>query len=314
MSPRRPKTDRRGFTLLELLVVTAVVAVLAALVLPAVQSSREAARRSGCSNNLRQLALATANFEARHGHLPVDGLNCRSLFYYLLPDVEQSAVHEPLAPPRPPDFNCHAPIDEPSFPLLACPSDDLTSVAAGHANYRGCQGLNSPRRDEADAAGLFAVRSSGVRLRDAADGLSQTALFSEQRVLPYGHTPRAGDTLGVYPTTTGYALPADREPPRAACRGGNVDRQSPPIRHGFAWLRNGLMATLYNHGDTPNRPMCTNRTHVPSGLFPASSRHPGRVAVAFGDGRVVWVSDAVDQAVWSAAGTAAGGGTDGGLL
>ena len=115
MSDSSKRRDVRGFTLVELLVVITIIGILIALLLPAVQAAREAARKSQCSNNLKQLALAACNHETSHGYYPAGGWGSNlpknydlignpeygsdwrqpsGWIYNLLPYMEAQAIHD----------------------------------------------------------------------------------------------------------------------------------------------------------------------------------------------------------------------------
>src|SRR5213596_361748 len=144
MSRSCPKTDQRrrhraGFTLIELLVVIAIIGALIALLLPAVQAAREAARRSQCTNNLKQLGLATHGYADTHGVMPMgsfkmspppSGDPCKGgheagVFIAILPYLEQgplfnafnSNVHYETAP--------NSTVVGTGLSVLWCPSDSL---------------------------------------------------------------------------------------------------------------------------------------------------------------------------------------------
>src|SRR5687767_10375877 len=103
----RTRLSRRAFTLIELLVVIAIIAVLIALLLPAVQTAREAARRTQCQNNLKQIGLALHNFEGTYGRLPMgqlgewtegaadpyQNLQYTGVFPQIMPFMEQTVVY-----------------------------------------------------------------------------------------------------------------------------------------------------------------------------------------------------------------------------
>src|SRR5437763_14424728 len=101
---RAPLSSRRGFTLVELLVVIAIIGVLVALLLPAIQAAREAARRTQCGNNLKQLGLALHNYiSAKKDVLPggyfqefktPGGYQGESFFVRLLPYLEEQAIYD----------------------------------------------------------------------------------------------------------------------------------------------------------------------------------------------------------------------------
>ncbi|MBM4076125.1 MAG: DUF1559 domain-containing protein, partial [Planctomycetes bacterium] len=113
--------SRRGFTLIELLVAIGIISLLMSLLLPAVQSARESARRMQCSSHLRQLGLATANYESSWQCFP-SGLIHR---YQLLPYLEQTALHDlKLAGSGSIGLTAEwTPIMGAALPIMQCPSD-----------------------------------------------------------------------------------------------------------------------------------------------------------------------------------------------
>lgn len=194
--------SRRGFTLIELLVVIAIIAILVAILLPAVQQAREAARRTSCRNNLKQIGLALHNYHDRATCFPpsyIYDANGRTSWYswrlMILPEIEQTALYEQF------DINGDAFSDAAlirnrdahatKVTSYMCPSDPRSDsiyenyiggtvgiVHHAHANYFGSRG--SFRGAPGD--GMFPDRNIAVRIRDVTDGTSNTIFIGERPV------------------------------------------------------------------------------------------------------------------------------------
>jgi prepilin-type N-terminal cleavage/methylation domain-containing protein/prepilin-type processing-associated H-X9-DG protein len=164
MAGKRMLRTRRGFTLIELLVVIAIIAVLIALLLPAVQAAREAARRIQCTNNLKQLGLAFANYESTNtsypsavifgkgvgscaGAGPLRGCQNTPWFFLMLPYIEQSSLYNSFNAslgaegvyPGLPGFYANSTVTTSRVATFQCPSDTVQIF-----NTAGLAGLGVP--------------------------------------------------------------------------------------------------------------------------------------------------------------------------
>ncbi len=132
-SPMTKPKSRRGFTLVELLVVIAIIGVLVALLLPAVQSAREAARRTSCRNNLKQLGLASVTYHDSHGILPYcpsadnrdqSHAQRRSWVIAILPHIEQQSLYDQMDMSIQGNKGINLELIQQNMPEVLCPSDD----------------------------------------------------------------------------------------------------------------------------------------------------------------------------------------------
>jgi prepilin-type N-terminal cleavage/methylation domain-containing protein/prepilin-type processing-associated H-X9-DG protein len=340
--PFRNRGNRGAFTLIELLVVIAIIGVLIALLLPAVQRVREAANRTQCANNLKQIGLALHNYESVMRQFPhgseAEALWGPSVHTYLLPVIEQGNVyaqmtmtfaqgssaqggsssqvliHEEASRARPKMFEC--PSETFRFPM--------NSFAYGATNYHtswgswvrinnawdGVFGTNFP-----PYGSVPAMRA--CRIMDIIDGTSNTVAFAEVchgiGSNPVVREPRRDCYLAPRPATVNPSniatvrnqfLAVDW---RTAGFLGGWNWRGYPWREGSIW-RNGFNTLL-----PPNSP-CYRPSTVGGRneqwwelISPASSYHPNGVNACFCDGSVRFVSNGIDPNAWTAAGSRAGG-------
>jgi type II secretory pathway pseudopilin PulG len=315
--------------LLELLVVVAIIGLLVATLMPAVQAARESARRTQCTNNLRQLALALNHYESAHQLFPsgsisrayaVDRTTPHTFYRWsalaqLTPFLEQSAAHDAL--------DLSVPLYSRNFqvfpqnrtgvalliPEFLCPSDEQVPVSAGFAptNYAVCAGSGAGGGSPLDADGVF-YTNSRMRTSEIKDGLSHTAAASESLLgqsVPR-NTPRdQADPRYVYVFARAAPLT------EASCQSSAFWNYT-DLR-GFAWVNGEYRCALYNHYLPPNSREfdCVSAltTGPPSVLYSAfgwrtaRSHHPGGVNLVMLDASVQFIDDSIAPDAWRAVST-----------
>jgi len=316
-----------GFTLIELVTVIAVIGVLFAITLPAVQKAREAARRTQCRNNLRQIGLALQAYESSYAVFPSalpgtgDGEVTFAYSYLsphvrLLPHLEMASVHNLVNFSFPQDLH---PFDgsRPNttaylhhIPLFLCPSDPHDKKTPGGNNYRWNVGL-LPLEVEVENhawAGPF-VAFKWARARDIVDGHSHTAAMAERNKGDFDQqTFRANSDYLLEPR---ISVQSPNEA-AAMCKQASGLNRAHDSTAGITWFHSGFHCTLYNHIASPNAGQysdCSISGHQPHfrrGVFSARSYHAGGVHVLLCEGSVRWVSDSVDLSTWHALGTRSG--------
>jgi prepilin-type N-terminal cleavage/methylation domain-containing protein len=282
---------RTAFTLVELLVVIAIIATLVGLLLPAIQTAREAGRTIACKNNLKQFGVAMHNYEASHRQLPpgyrfVSGTEGNGLGFswgaLLLPFMEETAVYK--------QFRFDLPLYDPAnliprekhLAVFLCPTDPISPngfVEMGDERYAmACYvgNFGPPDLDETQDKrdGVFS-RNSKTRLKDITDGLSKTFMLGERQNGPFRH-------VGVHGHHFEY---------ETAWAGAIRDVDDPSDDHGHM--------VLFQSGHPPNDANSDDRD--------VSSAHQGFAQFLMCDGSVRAVSESIDANTYLAFSTRAGG-------
>ena len=332
---RRRATPCRGLTLVELLVVLAIVGVLAGLTLPAVQKSRAAAQRVSCRANLKQVTLAVTAYESAFGVFPAscgmpnvyrDGQGRLhadqkqfSAFTQVLPYLEQRPLFDALNFSLELDDSYLQGRELPNaagnttafgqkLAVLLCPSDGGAGDpgTTGGTNVRvnlGTERFDGLPANTSAPLGGYSFDSPAA----TTDGLSQTAMLAEK--LRGGAATSRVDPRSVM-IVGGLSEPFTVDQSIARCRVETLRTGGFHTEAGLSWGIGTLTHTTYNHAVTPNETMpdCVLvEGNPPGGLFGTRSNHPGGVHVAMADGSVRFVGNGIGLATWRGLGTRAGG-------
>jgi prepilin-type N-terminal cleavage/methylation domain-containing protein/prepilin-type processing-associated H-X9-DG protein len=304
----------RGFTLIELLVVIAIIGILIARLLPAVQLAREAARRTQCKNNLKQLGLALHNYHDTYlrfppgyiyNEVPPNKGTFTTYMVALFPFIEQTAIYSNFDSNG--WFSCifnpanAIPVSTPVNTLL-CPSDGLGGPASSifkdqfgltHAlsrsNYLGFFGLDDD--DSVNNKPAIFSKFFGAKIGDIADGTSNTLAMGEYLT----GVSSANDFRGVHWSA---------QPSQAMIYYGLTPNSSTPDGLVTFWCS-------ADFGPDTNAPAqnlpCISLPGVAGATVASRSRHTGGVQVVMCDGSVHFISENIDTTMWQALGSMKGG-------
>jgi prepilin-type N-terminal cleavage/methylation domain-containing protein/prepilin-type processing-associated H-X9-DG protein len=335
-----------GFTLVELLVVIAIIGILIALLLPAVQAAREAARRSSCTNHIKQIALGLHNYMSAHNTLmaasyPIWSIaaRCRypsnpsqtccfpstcqrygpSPFVDILPFIEQQSVFERwdfFCAWQPSDSNA-ALTNASRIDTFVCPSD-RRALNYAQGNYAFSIGPNLGWATTADprySNGLFRWRQE-TTVADVLDGLSNTLMLSERLIGDEDNGKNSNtDRIPGEPLPSGfpYWFPTQAQVDawgyQATVTNNGWAKQNSRGGCNEIWS-SGL--NFFNECVGPNWKYPEVQTYgcglsVGEGIRSPRSRHPGGVNVALGDASVRFMGDGVDLLTWQYLGARADG-------